>query len=204
MLPKQQITTLLEVTVLQANQKNMTSYQTVLEYWFETLSPKDWFRHAPDIDVYVKEYFSELHADVIRGAHLDWRTSPKGRLAEIIVLDQFSRHIYRDSADAYVFDEKAQQATLGAINTSGVEESLSSDERLFLYMPLMHSESKELHELAVQKYQELGKEEPLKFEQLHKRIIDEFGRYPHRNEVLGRETTDAEQHFLDTDEHASF
>lgn len=180
------------------------SFQTVLDYWFNTLTPKEWFSHNADVDAYISEHFTDMHTAASTGELAAWRTAPKGRLAEILLLDQFSRHIYRDTPKAFAQDELATRLTLEAIETDGVEEALSEQELQFLYMPLMHSESAAVHELAVQKFEDLGNEEALKYEHLHKRIIDRFGRYPHRNEILGRDTTAEEAQFLAEDDNASF
>ena len=125
----------------------------------------------------------------------EWRTSAKGRLAEIIVLDQFSRNMFRDTPLAFASDPLALVLSQEAISI-GADEVLTSTQRSFLYMPFMHSESLIIHEAAVQLFTKNGVQSNLDFEMKHKAIIEQFGRYPHRNEILGRESTAEELEFL--------
>lgn len=178
-------------------------YQEVLDFWFDELEPKDWFVKNPELDERIRERFLALHQEIARGEHANWQETPEGTLAAVIVLDQFSRNMFRDTAESFAYDERALAMSQTAVE-KGFDKKLSKEQQSFLYMPYMHSESKEIHEEALQLFEKLGNEENLKYEKLHKKIIDQFGRYPHRNKILGRETTPEEQHFLDTDEHASF
>ncbi|MFI7918815.1 DUF924 family protein, partial [Acinetobacter baumannii] len=114
-----------------------------------------------------------------------WRKTPEGRLAEIIVLDQFSRNIYRDQPESFAYDGLALALSQEAISLQ-LDAQLNPEQRSFLYMPFMHSESKLIHEFALKLFQRLGNEINLSFEKKHKVIIDRFGRYPHRNAILGR------------------
>ena len=123
-------------------------------------------------------------------------------MAEIIVLDQFSRNIYRDQAQAFAYDSLALALAQEAISLQ-LDAQLSPEQRSFLYMPFMHSESKLMHEYALKLFQRLGNEINLSFEKKHKIIIDRFGRYPHRNEILGRTSTAEELEFL-TQPNSSF
>ncbi|EAO7613966.1 DUF924 domain-containing protein, partial [Salmonella enterica] len=124
-----------------------------------------------------------------------WRKTAEGRLAEIIVLDQFSRNLFRDSPQAFAQDSLALALAQEAISLN-LDQQLSPEQRAFLYMPFMHSESKLIHEFALKLFQRLGNPTNLEFEKKHKVIIDRFGRYPHRNQILGRESTDEELTFL--------
>jgi len=121
--------------------------------------------------------------------------SAEGRLAEIIVLDQFSRNIYRGTARAFAQDSLALALAQEAISQD-LDKQLSPEQRSFLYMPFMHSESKLIHEFALKLFQRLGNQANLEYEIKHKIIIDRFGRYPHRNQILGRESTEEELSFL--------
>jgi len=125
----------------------------------------------------------------------DWRSNALGRLAEIIVLDQFSRNIFRDQSSAFAWDAQALVLAQEAV-TAGALEQLESSQQAFLIMPYMHSESKMIHEQAIKLFSRPGLEFNLDFEKRHKVIIDRFGRYPHRNEILGRQSTAEEQEFL--------
>lgn len=178
-------------------------YRDVLQFWFEELGPDDWFEVKPDVDESIRTRFSELHERAVAGETKDWRTTPEGALAEIIVLDQFSRNMFRGSPMSFAYDEQALALAREAIER-GFDQELPKEQRAFMYLPYMHSESPEVHVEAERLFESLGSEKHLKYERLHKRIIDRFGRYPHRNEILGRETTPEEQEFLENEENASF
>jgi len=167
----------------------------ILHFWFEELSPKQWWSKDAAVDQKIKENFSNLHEQATQGKLEPWRKTPEGRLAEIIILDQFSRSLYRNSPQAYANDELALSRAQEAIRV-GAHQELEPEMRAFMYRPFMHSESKEIHEIAVKLFSEAGLERNLKFEYLHKKIIDRFGRYPHRNLVLGRTSTPEEIEFL--------
>jgi len=124
-----------------------------------------------------------------------WRSTDLGRLAEIIVLDQFSRNIFRDQSLAFAWDAQALVLAQEAV-TAGVLEQLEFSQQAFLIMPYMHSESKIIHEQAIKLFSRPGLEFNLDFEKRHKVIIDRFGRYPHRNEILGRQSSAEEEEFL--------
>lgn len=173
------------------------NYTDILDFWFTELTPAQWFKRDAEIDRRITERFSDVHALAAAGETEHWRETPEGRLVEIIVLDQFSRNMYRDSARAYACDTQAERLTYEAIGV-GADMELPPERRLFLYMPLMHSESKITHRLALKKFIELDNAEALKYERSHKQIIDRFGRYPHRNDVLDRKNTPAEDIFLAT------
>jgi len=169
--------------------------QKVLDFWFKQLTPKQWFIKSTELDNTIKKRFTDILTAAANGECWQWRESGKGRLAEIIVLDQFSRNIYRDTANAFAQDPIALVLAQEAV-AQGADNSLSADEKAFLYMPYMHSESKLIHQQAMSLFQQPGLENNYKFEVRHKEIIDQFGRYPHRNEALGRESTSAEKEFL--------
>jgi uncharacterized protein (DUF924 family) len=169
--------------------------QAVLDFWFEALTPAQWFKKDPEMDRKIAERFGELHAKAAQCECFAWRQTPQGRLAEIIVLDQFSRNIYRDDARAFATDALALALAQEAV-AAQTDGELNSSQRAFLYMPYMHSESVAIHELAMQLFDQPGLENNLDFEVRHKAIIDRFGRYPHRNALLGRVSTDEERAFL--------
>ncbi|MCA1772525.1 MAG: DUF924 domain-containing protein [Halomonas sp.] len=169
--------------------------QAVLDFWFEALTPAQWFKKDPKMDQAIRERFGTLHAQAGQCECSAWRQTPQGRLAEIIVLDQFSRNIYRDDARAFATDALALVLAQEAV-AAGADVGLSSEQRAFLYMPYMHSESAAIHERAMELFDQPGLEKNLDFEVRHKAIIDRFGRYPHRNALLGRVSTDEELAFL--------
>ncbi len=169
----------------------------ILEFWFGHRARKNWFKKNANFDAEIRKRFGELHVRAGKGKLERWRSTARGRLAEIIVLDQFSRNLYRDSSQAFAQDELARRLVREAIS-DGSAGSLESEQLAFLYMPLMHSESAGDHEEALRLFSsDPGLSSYLKYEKMHKAIIDRFGRYPHRNAVLGRESTASEQAFLE-------
>jgi uncharacterized protein (DUF924 family) len=174
--------------------KSNTYYQ-VLTFWFEVIEPKKWWAADPEFDNLLRERFVHLLEQASQGELYTWRKESRGRLAEIIVLDQFSRNIYRNTPAAFAQDPVALVLAQEAIS-AGVQETLSPAERAFLLMPYMHSESRTIHVLAENLYRQYAAPENLDFELRHKAIIDRFGRYPHRNKILGRLSTPEEVEFL--------
>ena len=170
-------------------------YQEVISFWFEEIEPKQIWIKDPEFDQLIVDRFSEVYQQATRCELFEWREKSEGCLAEIIVLDQFSRNMFRDSAKAFAFDALALSLTQQAL-ALGIDEQLESRKRNFIYLPLMHSESKIIHEFALKIYTKNSKHASLEFEIKHKNIIDRFGRYPHRNKVLGRVSTDEEVEFL--------
>ncbi len=136
-----------------------------------------------------------MHTQASQGELYTWRKTAHGRLAEIIVLDQFSRNMFRNSAKAFAQDGMALVLAQEAIAV-GDDIKLNATERTFLYMPFMHSESIKIHNIAVELFTRNGIQNNLDFELKHKAIIERFGRYPHRNAVLVRENTPQEFDFL--------
>ncbi len=166
--------------------------EEILNFWFLELETKDWWKKDTNLDNAINSRFGKYHEVAKQGELSHWRETAKGALAEIIILDQFSRNIYRDKPEAFACDDLALNCSELAVE-KGQDKELSNTERSFLYMPYMHSESKEVHEKAVELFNDLPN---LDFELKHKKIIDQFGRYPHRNEILGRESTPEEIDFL--------
>lgn len=169
--------------------------QTIIDFWFNELEPAQWFKKSPDFDEMLKRRFGQLHKQAAQGECYTWRATLLGRLAEIIVLDQFSRNIYRDTPAAFAYDGMALVLCQEALNIEGVSD-LPAQYKAFLYMPMMHSESLVIHQQALNLFAEPGLENNYAFEVRHYDIIKEFGRYPHRNAILGRESTSKEIVFL--------
>lgn len=169
--------------------------QTVINFWFQQSTPKDWFAKNEEFDNKIVSQFSETYDAATKGELYNWRSTPDGRLAEIILLDQFSRNMFRKSSQAFRFDSLAVILSQQAINVED-DLKLPLQKRKFIYMPLMHSESPVIHKLAMKVFSQPGLEDNLEYEIRHRKIIEEFGRYPHRNEVLGRQSTQQEIEFL--------
>lgn len=170
---------------------------SVLTFWFEEIKPEQWFKKDVAFDELVRHRFELTYEQAKMGELVEWRTTPEGRVAEIVVLDQLPRNMYRGTPHAFATDaialERAQEAVL-----VGDDLKVSSQYRPFLYMPYMHSESKEVHVKALELFEKLGNESNLRYEIEHKAIIDRFGRYPSGNEILGRESSSEELEFLKT------
>jgi len=175
------------------NIENPEFAQQVLGFWFEDLGPKGWFRKDPALDQVLVERFGRVHAAACRCELYQWRQSASGALAEILVLDQFSRNIHRNQPEAFAQDPLALAQQMVALSW---DRELPIEQRAFVYMPYMHSESALIHREALRLFDQSGLERNLHHERRHWAIIERFGRYPHRNEVLGRASTEKERAFL--------
>lgn len=170
-------------------------HSEILTFWFEEIDPAKWWAKDDAFDQMIRGRFSDVHARATRCELFEWRAEARGRLAEIIVLDQFSRNMFRGSPLAFASDPLALALAQEAI-AAKADAALSPTERSFLYLPFMHSESPAIHAVALELYRKNGNQSNLDFEIRHKQIIERFGRYPHRNAILGRQATDEEIEFL--------
>ncbi len=173
----------------------MSAAEEVLGFWFEETGPKAWWTPDPAMDERIRTRFGKLHARAALGELYAWRAEPRGRLAEIIVLDQFSRNLFRGTVLAFAQDLASLALAQEAVS-AGAHLELAPVQRVFLLLPYMHSESREIHVVAERLFREFAPANNLDFELRHKVIIDRFGRYPHRNVVLGRASTPEELEFL--------
>lgn len=171
-------------------------YRDIITFWFTEMEPGAWTQKIPELDEQMRQRFSDVHQQAVQGELWHWRGADLGRLAEIIVLDQFSRNMWRDTPEAFAADGMALVLAQEAI-TGGTHQRLPVEQRLFLYMPFMHSESLTIHERAMELFSEPGLEEQLDYEHRHRDILLRFGRYPHRNAILGRPSTQEELEFLE-------
>ncbi len=171
------------------------TYDDILNFWFKETDESAWWEKDDAFDQLIIDRFSYIHQKAAQGELFELRLTAKGSLAEVIILDQFSRNIFRDTARAFAYDGMALILSQEAI-TAEFDRELSPIENSFLFMPFMHSESTTMHELAVALYSKNGIQSNLDFELRHKAIIDRFGRYPHRNDMLGRDSTAEEITFL--------
>ncbi|MFT5708888.1 MAG: hypothetical protein ACI9ES_003195 [Oceanospirillaceae bacterium] len=171
-------------------------YEEVLKFWFEELTPPQWWKKDPQLDIVIKEKFFDLYEQACVGELYQWRASGEGRLAEIIILDQFSRNMFRGSAQAFATDAMALILSQEAIR-AGQDVALSDDQRNFLYMPFMHSESVAMHKLAKKLFESVTSQSSVESAKQHYAIIKRFGRYPHRNQLLWRESSEEEMDFLE-------
>lgn len=170
-------------------------HSEILRFWFEEIHPAKWWAKDDAFDQLIRGRFSQVHARATRCELFEWRVEARGRLAEIIVLDQFSRNLFRGSPLSFASDTLALALAQEAI-AAKADAALSPTERSFLYLPFMHSESLKIHEVSMNLYRNNGNQSNLDFEIRHKQIIERFGRFPHRNAILGRQSTDEELEFL--------
>jgi len=170
----------------------------VLSFWFEESTPEQWFKKSAEFDQAVGERFGGAHTDAMAAKLDHWSETPDGCLALIILLDQFSRNIYRDDARAFAADPKAQTLTKAALENGWVE-SAEQTKAQFLLMPLMHSEDLADQDMSIPLFRKYCGEKVEDFAIRHRDIIARFGRFPHRNAVLSRQSTPEETEFLTTD-----
>jgi uncharacterized protein (DUF924 family) len=164
-----------------------------------------WWRKERELDLRIFERFGGLHAVIQAGGHQDWRRAPHSLLAYVLVLDQFSRNMFRGTAGMFASDELALAAAFEGI-ALGFDQKLRRDERTFLYMPLQHSERIEVQERSVELFEAFAEElsgddrkaarESTRYAERHRDIVKRFGRFPHRNALLGRQSSVEEVEFL--------
>lgn len=166
----------------------------VLRFWFEELTESNWFQKSEDLDALIRNRFlalrEQLAADDGPGA-----ATPRAILATVIVLDQFSRNLFRGDPRAFAADTVARRISRFAIE-KGFDSAMTRHERMFLYLPFEHSEDAGDQMLALELIGRLGSEDLTRYSLAHKEIIDRFGRFPHRNDALGRHSTAEELEFL--------
>lgn len=170
-------------------------YEEIIKFWFEEIESSQWWKKDEEFDDHIRTRFLDVHNKAVNCELFLWRETSLGALAEIIVLDQFSRNMFRDNPKSFAYDSLALALSQSAI-ASGIDSELSKKMRAFLYMPFMHSESLEIHSVAEILFSKLGVQSSIEFEKRHKEIIEKFGRYPHRNRILGRVSTPEEDAFL--------
>lgn len=175
---------------------NVPPYSDVLTFWFEEAGAKAWFKKSDRFDETVRERFTDTWNAARQGECWTWRESPAGRCAEIIVLDQFSRNMFRDDGRAFAQDNMALTLAQWAVQ-SGQDQHMDAQQRYFTYMPYMHSESLVVHAEAERLFTALGNENALHYEYKHQEVLRRFGRYPGRNAALHRKNSAAEQRYLD-------
>jgi len=166
----------------------------VTRFW-RAAGPHRWFKKDAAFDAEIATRFMGVVDAATRGDLDDWAETAEGALALLIVLDQFPRNLFRGSQRAFATDAKARETARLAI-ANGFDRALEPDHRQFVYLPFMHSESLEDQDLSVALYETLGLEEQLRYAHIHRDVVRRFGRFPHRNAALGRETTTEEAEFL--------
>jgi len=192
----------------------MAEAEEILSFWFGELNDqgcaseerrKSWWTKSEDFDRMIRSRFLSTYDAIAARQREDWRNAPRSSLAYIIVLDQFSRNMFRNTDKMFIADSLAREACCEGLD-SGFDAELAFDERVFFYLPLEHSEDIRDHDRCLGLFRGLCESAPesletdakryLDFAERHRAIIERFGRYPHRNEVLGRRSTDEEIEFL--------
>lgn len=168
---------------------------TILNFWFQELTPAQWWKVDPALDAQIATRFLPTLQQAAQGELFHWRADARGRLAEVIVLDQFSRNVWRNMPQAFAQDPMALALAQEAVRANALA-ALEPVERAFLLLPYMHSESKVIHTEAERLYRDHAPASNYEFELKHKVIVDRFGRYPHRNAILGRPSSAQELEFL--------
>jgi uncharacterized protein (DUF924 family) len=169
----------------------------VLTFW-RTAGPEKWFAKNDAFDAEIKGRFLPTYEAAAAGQLAEWEATPEGALALTIVLDQFPRNMFRNDARAFAADASARAVADRAL-ARGFDRQVPARERMFFYLPLEHSENPADQERCCALFRALGDADLLRWAELHADIIRRFGRFPHRNAVLGRKTTPAERDFLDND-----
>jgi uncharacterized protein (DUF924 family) len=178
------------------NEGNPMNDIAILDFWFDEIDSSYWWKKDLEFDRQIAERFGKIHEQARSGELFRWRDSPHGRLSEIIILDQFSRNMFRGQPQSFAYDPLALILAQEAVRV-GADLKVKAERRAFFYMPYMHSESRVVQEESLRVFDQKGLEGTKKFAEKHKVIIDRFGRYPHRNQILDRPSTDEEITFLE-------
>lgn len=173
------------------------SAQDILDFWFEDTQPAQWFQINPDFDAAITERFSDAYDKAARGIFDDWKTDPEECLALCILLDQFPRNMYRNTPKAFATDGKALVIAKFALS-KGFDQVLSPLKRRFLYLPFEHSENLNDQRKCVELFEKMKKDDPLGYDYAlrHLKVIEKYGRFPHRNKILSRMNTPEEEEYL--------
>ncbi len=169
----------------------------VLDFWFVEIAPAQWFQKSDDFDAVICERFGQVYEMAKDGYYDSWMVDADGHLALCLILDQFPRNMFRNSPRAFESDAKALSVSKKAISL-GLDQVLAAYKRRFLYLPFEHSENLDDQKRSVELFATMQEDDPLGYDYAlrHLKVIEEFGRFPHRNAVLGRENTAAEKEYL--------
>lgn len=169
----------------------------ILTFWFEDTHPRQWFQSSGEFDELIRRKFLSIYNMSLMGVFDSWADDAQGALALILLWDQFPRNMFRSTPKAFETDGRALTITRGAVDKK-LDMLIPAQSRVFLYLPLEHSENLEDQKLSIALMENIKDEEPIAYEYAvrHLRVIEEFGRFPHRNEVLGRQSTTEEKAYL--------
>ena len=172
-------------------------HQGVLDFWFDPENKPHWFKQSDAFDQMVAERLGPAHRRALAGEIDGWAVESRGLLALVILLDQVPRNLQRGTPEAFATDAKALALARLAVD-QGMDRGLDVDQRAFLYLPFEHAEDLADQERAVALFRELGNAMYLDYAIRHRDVVSRFGRFPHRNDILGRESSPAERQFLET------
>ena len=178
---------------------NNITPQSLLTFWFSEEMQPYWFNSTPEIDAIIRKRYENLWNEAQLNKLNQWKNSPEGALALIILLDQFPLNMFRDQAKAFTTEALSIDVTKDAIEQT-FDQQIPQAQLMFMYMPLMHSENINDQELSVKLFTQAGLEANIRFAKHHKKLIEKFGRFPHRNAILGRTSTLEELTYLASDE----
>lgn len=174
----------------------MSDISEIISFWFKDLEPKQWYEVDPELDAQIKTRFGALQQSAAQGALDHWQQSSEGALALLILLDQFSRNLFRGSSQSFDADPKARDIARAAI-ANDYDLNCPDQAQQFFYLPFMHSEEIADQDYGVELFETRARSKDSLHARAHREIIASFGRFPFRNQALGRDTTPAEQTFLD-------
>lgn len=169
--------------------------QDILDFWYAVAQRAQWFASTPQLDAAIKQRFEPIWQAAVRGELADWLSSPHGCLALAIILDQFPLHMFRGTAQSFSSTQQSITVVKHAI-AQGFDQQIDKAQVAFLYLPLMHSEDLAEQDLCVTLFAAAGLENNLRFAQHHREIVRRFGRFPHRNAILGRASSAEELAYL--------
>lgn len=170
----------------------------IIDFWYSDSMRSYWFSSTPELDKKIRERYEHVWIKSSKGEYDDWKNTPEGSLALVIVLDQFPLNMFRGEAKSFQTEKKAIEVALSAINR-GFDEKLEKDRLSFLFMPLMHSENIDHQELSVKFYKKHKLKDNIRFAEHHRDIVRKYGRFPHRNQILGRESSKLEIEYLNSE-----
>jgi uncharacterized protein (DUF924 family) len=171
----------------------------ILEFWYTEPASKHWFNSTPELDELIRSRYQALWQQAKAGDLDEWMQTPEGCLALVIILDQFPLNMFRGRPESFATEQQAVEVAGHALE-QGFDKQIPKQQIAFLYMPFMHSESLEDQDRCVALFEAVGLEDNLKFARHHREIVRRFGRFPHRNVILGRQSTEEELRWLESDE----
>jgi uncharacterized protein (DUF924 family) len=184
---------------MQSNETGLTAAKSLLDFWFSEAVTERWFRSTPQFDEELRQRYEALVQKALAGELKHWRENPQGALALVILLDQLPLNIYRGQSQSFVGEAMAREVAAWAIDR-GWDKQLTDKQKAFLYIPFMHSEDPDDQARSVALYRDAGLNDNLRWAEHHRRIVQRFGRFPHRNAILGRSSTQDELEWLASDE----